>query len=225
MTEAYRFWAPRYDVDEPNIMMRLGDELLRRALEDLDLGGKDVLDIGCGTGRNWRFIESHRPRRLVGVDISAPMLARLKKKHPSAELLQGDGADPRALTRADFDVLLSTLALGYMPDARSVLHAWRRVLRPDARLVVVTVHPEALDAGVRRTCSHRGQTFDIRHFHHPREQVEAALTSAGFVDVHTDTVRVDERVRDLYAAQNSLHVYESIRGTPMVIAYKGRLPG
>lgn len=71
---AYRLHAPVYDVASA-----IGDEVRRQAVDALDLRpGEVVLDIGCGTGLNFAGIRDRigPTGRLVGVDLSATMLAR-----------------------------------------------------------------------------------------------------------------------------------------------------
>lgn len=45
-----------------------------------DVRGKEVLDIGCGTGL---FLDLLKPRDYIGIDPSRAMLDRLKQKHPA----------------------------------------------------------------------------------------------------------------------------------------------
>lgn len=54
----------------------------------------DVLDLGCGTGRYFRYV--HGARRLVGVDVSTPMLDLAR--HPVGVVT----ADSVQLVEADF---------------------------------------------------------------------------------------------------------------------------
>lgn len=57
-------------------------------------GPIDVLDLGCGTGRYFRFVR--RARTLVGVDVSKPMLDAAR--HPVGEV----AASSVTLVEADF---------------------------------------------------------------------------------------------------------------------------
>lgn len=54
------------------------------AIEALDYRGGSVLDIGCGTGL---LLDHVRPERYLGIDPSRAMLARLRAKHPGAEVV------------------------------------------------------------------------------------------------------------------------------------------
>jgi len=103
----------------------------------------EVLDLGCGTGSHAMHL-SRRGYRLVGVDVSAAMLARAKEK-----LLAGKPASPVELVEGDvrtvelgrtFDAALMMFAvLGYQTSNRDVAAALenaRRHLAPGSLLAL-----------------------------------------------------------------------------------------
>src|ERR671914_151413 len=67
---AYDLWADTYDFD-PNRTRELAGEVLRQC--DLRLAGRDVLEIGSGTGRNTLWL-SERAENVLALDISEGML-------------------------------------------------------------------------------------------------------------------------------------------------------
>ena len=105
-----------------------------------------VLDLGCGTGQLLRRIadEVPAPRRLIGCDFSAGMLAH------AAERLQHTSAPP-ALVRGDalrlpfrdgaFDAVVSTEAFHWFPDQAAALAELARVLVPGGTLLLGFVNP------------------------------------------------------------------------------------
>jgi len=111
------------------------------ALADV-ASGERLLDVATGTGALLRRLADRpvRPAEAVGVDASPAMLARARPLPGGWNLAE---ADARTLPFADatFDAvtaayLLHTLDL---PARGAVLAECRRVLRPDGRLVTVTV--------------------------------------------------------------------------------------
>ena len=118
-------------------------DLRRKAVVELGLGrGDSVLEIGCGTGRNFPYLcDAVGPAgRICGVDISPGML-RIARQLRDAnswrniELHQCDAADFSA--PAPLDAVLFSLSYNTMPHHRIVLRrAWQQ-LRPGGRLVIM----------------------------------------------------------------------------------------
>lgn len=117
--------------------------LRRNAARELGLSrGDAVLDIGCGTGRNFPYLrDAVGPSgRIYGVDISPGMLRKAKRLRDSngwrnVELTECDAADysaPRPL-----DGVLFSLSFNTMPHHRDVLRRVWDQLRPGGRLVIM----------------------------------------------------------------------------------------
>jgi demethylmenaquinone methyltransferase/2-methoxy-6-polyprenyl-1,4-benzoquinol methylase len=117
----------------------------RKAVAALELEhGDTVLEIGAGTGRNFRYlVEAVGPGgSLIGVDASDGMLAEARKLverngWSNVELLQQDAAQLQ-LDR-QLDGVLFSLSYSVLPEPQAALaRAWER-LRPSARVVVMDV--------------------------------------------------------------------------------------
>jgi ubiquinone/menaquinone biosynthesis C-methylase UbiE len=115
----------------------------RKAAARLDLKpGDRVLEIGCGTGRNFPYLrEAVGPQgRVYGVDISSGMLARARmlcdrNQWDNVELIKSDAAEyvpPQPL-----DGVMFGLSYNTMPHHLAVLrHSWN-LLRPGGSLVIM----------------------------------------------------------------------------------------
>jgi SAM-dependent methyltransferase len=91
----------------------------------------DVLDVGCGTGRN---LPLYRPAvRVVGIDVSWDALARARRRRPDVPLVQGD-AEALPFRPGAFDTVVSGLVFCSVPDAARGLLEVKRVLRPGGTL-------------------------------------------------------------------------------------------
>src|SRR5580698_7997998 len=73
----FALWSRTYD-EVPNPLLALEERLLTVLLPDLR--HQDVLDAGCGTGRWLERLRRYNPRSLTGVDFSAEMLTRARRK-------------------------------------------------------------------------------------------------------------------------------------------------
>lgn len=107
-----------------------------------DLGGRDVLDLGCGYGWFSRFAAEHGARRVLGLDVSERMLARAREinAHPAITYAQAD-LDQATLEAAGYDVAFSSLTLHYLERLDEVLGRIHGALRVGGRIVFSTEHP------------------------------------------------------------------------------------
>ncbi|MDD5250924.1 MAG: tetratricopeptide repeat protein [Rhodocyclaceae bacterium] len=90
----------------------------------------DVLDLGCGTGLAGVALAAHA-RRVVGVDLSANMLARARARGLYARLEQAEmcammAAEPAAA----YDVIVAADVLIYTGRLDELAREVRRLLRP-----------------------------------------------------------------------------------------------
>ena len=180
---AYALWAASYPAHAHNPVMQ-AEERAMLALMPSDLGGRRVVDAGCGSGRYLRHALARGATRLVGVDLSGPMLSRATVLFDSAPstarlvLAQGDLA-ALPLPDASTDVLLSGLAVGHLPDLAAVLREFARITRAGATLVISDFHPVGAALGWRRDFRADGQRYAVRHATHYYSHWHAACAQAG----------------------------------------------
>jgi SAM-dependent methyltransferase len=115
------------------------DELVADRIEAAVAQGGRLLELGVGTGRIALPLH-RRGRRIVGVDLSVPMLDRYRAKVAAL------GLPPPAVLRADatrlpvrdacVDAVLEVHVLHLVPGWRQALAEARRVLRPGGVVLV-----------------------------------------------------------------------------------------
>lgn len=118
----------------------------RRALELANVrNGESVLEVAVGTGLAFREILRANPDGANhGIDLTEAMLARARDKVRVSgaryELSVGDAYDLR-FGDASFDVLMNNYMFDLLPepDFERVLTQFRRVLKPNGRLVLVNM--------------------------------------------------------------------------------------
>jgi len=155
-----------------------------------DVGGKDVLDAGCGSGwyADWLI---RNGARVVAVDVSRSMVeladGRLSGR---ARVLQADVRNLRGLILDEaIDLVLSSLVLHYLDDLSEVFVEWARLLRPGGMLVFSTHHPihqaSLLDPGYLQPAliEERWDWLDemMRYYRRPLRDLTEPLAAAGFV--------------------------------------------
>lgn len=145
---------------------------LETALEEL-LGSfdfRDVLDVGCGGGALLPWL-SARADNVTGADTARPMrlLARSRTQAEGLSNCTVRAADLQALPFAgqSFDLVILDEVLGSSADLPAALSEATRVLRPDARLVIL----DRLEPAARQLSAEQTGLAE--------NQLNAALASAG----------------------------------------------
>ncbi len=214
--KAYDQWATGYDKQPGNLMLDLDEGITRDFLEKIDLSGKIMVDIGCGTGRHWNKILAKNPQRLIGYDVSAGMLDKLKEKFPGAETLLLEGNHLAGMKDASVDFIISTLAVAHIEQINHAFEEWNRVLKPGGEVFITDYHPDALAKGGQRTFKHDGKLIAVRNYIHPIATIRLLTGQLGWKETRFTEKSIDDSVRGYYEAQNALAVFEKFRGTRII---------
>lgn len=145
MVQKYNLISPVYDIF--GIVME--SKARTRALEVSEItNGERILEVAVGTGLNFQEILKRNPDGWNdGIDICHRMLKRAKKRalktgvrNYSLQL-----GDCRALPFANntFDLLINQYMFDILPvtDYGRIVREFRRVLKPEGRLVLVNTTP------------------------------------------------------------------------------------
>jgi phosphatidylethanolamine/phosphatidyl-N-methylethanolamine N-methyltransferase len=119
---------------------RLVKRRIARAIEHMRIGPADlVLDLGIGTGNSLHFYP--RQARVIGIDLSAGMLAKCLQKiqelgMENAHAVQGDAM---LLPFADdvFDHVFISHVISVVSDPYQLVREAQRVGKPGGRIVIV----------------------------------------------------------------------------------------
>jgi phosphatidylethanolamine/phosphatidyl-N-methylethanolamine N-methyltransferase len=157
--KAYAGWAPIYDMVF-GAVFAAGRAAAVRAAERI--GGR-ILDVGVGTGISLAQYSSRN--RIVGIDLSEPMLRRAKarlQRHPltNVDMLAVMDAERLGFADAFFDVVVAQYVITAVPDPEAALDEFARVVKPGGEIVLVN-HLGA-ETGFRRVYE-RGFAPLVRH--------------------------------------------------------------
>lgn len=138
-----------------------------------------IADAGCGTGLCADFLRK-RASRLVGVDLSAGMLAKARLRKVYDELIESELASWLAQKSDAFDLIVSADTLCYFGALDEALKGAAQALRPGGR-VVFTVE-RAADGVSNYHLDPTGR------YSHAENYVREALSSSGLTDIAIEPV-------------------------------------
>ena len=172
--QAYNVWAENYDTVENKTR-----DLEAKALRESVLPAKslDILEIGCGTGKNTEYLLT-KAKKLVGADFSAEMLAQAKEKikAENVEFRQFDLREDWNFNENQFDFITCSLALEHIENIDFVFGQARKVLRANGLFYIGELHPFKQYQGSKARFETGSGVFELECFvHHISEFFEVAV--------------------------------------------------
>lgn len=136
---AYDRWAVRYD-DDRNRTRDLAASVLRQA--DLALTGRDVIEIGCGTGFNTAWLAGEASR-ITALDFSEGMLQRARARlgDPHVQWLRHDIREAWPVAAHSADLVIATLVFEHVEHLLPAFAEAFRCLRPGGDFFLCELHP------------------------------------------------------------------------------------
>jgi SAM-dependent methyltransferase len=107
-----------------------------------DLGGRRVVDLGCGFGWFARWARQHGAAHVLGLDLSENMIgrARTDTNDPCIEYAIAD-LERVELPTSSFDFAYSSLALHYIADFERLMKTVHRALGDGGAFIFTIEHP------------------------------------------------------------------------------------
>lgn len=180
---AYDRWAARYDHDDNPLVAATAWILAR---DPLDVTGRRVVELGCGTGRHAPLLLESGAAAYTGIDGSAAMLdvarartgdARVRWIHAPLETV------PAPAERCDAGLIV--LVLEHVTELAAVLGGAARWLDRGAALRILELHPDRIAAGTAAHFVDGDVEQRFASVAHPVAAIMDALGAAGFeADAH-----------------------------------------
>jgi phosphoethanolamine N-methyltransferase len=165
-----------------------GPEEIGAIVAGVELAGKELLDLGCGTGGIAQFLaEAYGPAGIVGVDVDAGLIARATERAAGAGLggrLSFRTVAPGRLPFADasFDVVFSKDAIVHIADKEALFADLFRILRPGG-VLAASDWMSATDGPFSPDMAYYIETEGLGFGMASPARYRAAMAAAGFADI------------------------------------------
>ena len=184
VAESFSRAATTYD-SVASLQRFVGEQLIETycdatLIQKLQQPGSTLLDIGSGTGfftdkLRCKFPQSH----VIGLDIAEGMLRYAKNEKTSLNSWVCGDAESLPLQTQSVDLIFSSLAIQWCENLTELMKEFKRVLKPDGKVILSTLGPETLHE--LRTAWKCVDAFAHVNQFIEREKVNEAVVEAGFV--------------------------------------------
>ncbi len=163
------------------------------------LEGKNVLDAGCGNGRDCKYI-NQKGFKVKGIDLSKEMLVIAKKMVPKVDF---EVMDITNITYSDnsYDGIISNCSFFHIPveELPKTLNSFSKILKPNGKLLLIL--QEGLGEAMIEEPFRKGVYIYINYF--SVKQISELLLKHGF---EIDSILKEESPNDLELGKGKLIV-------------------
>jgi cytosine/adenosine deaminase-related metal-dependent hydrolase/ubiquinone/menaquinone biosynthesis C-methylase UbiE len=207
-------WAQVYD-EQPNPLLTLEQRFLTRMLPGV--GGLDVLDAGCGTGRWLQILALQRPASLTGVDASPEMLQRASAKLGRASTLHLGSCVALPVQNAAADLVLVSFVLSYLESVEAFARELHRVTRSGGTVFLTDMHPDtAISCNWKRSFKVNRTEEHLLTNNYSLQQITDAFQAYGFELLTRIEPCFDSPEKATFEQNGKLDSYESAANLPAI---------
>ncbi len=134
VTEHFQMLADGYDMWKVKNWYYY--EMLKKLYESLVPPHRSVIEIGCGTGD---ILNSLRPSRGLGIDVSQKMVNIARRKHPGLKFLEMDAQDIQL--NEGFEFVIMPDLIEHISDIQAVLEGIKRISMANSKVIISTLNP------------------------------------------------------------------------------------
>ncbi|MFN2577516.1 MAG: class I SAM-dependent methyltransferase [Pyrinomonadaceae bacterium] len=173
---AYDDWSRTYDADG-NLTRDLDEQVTRKTLGDSR--NQSILEIGCGTGKNTRWL-SENGHKVHAIDFSAAMIQQAQEKcrRENVTFTLADITKRWPAADASVDLITCNLVLEHISGLGFIFTEAARVLINGGLCFVSELHPFRQYQGVQARFERGARTMAIPAFvHHVSDFLGAAASA------------------------------------------------
>lgn len=218
----YSDYVSRYDELGLNHFNKISTQLL----EKVDISGKEVLDLGCGTGILSLLALEKGAAKMLCSDISKNMIdqcrTKIAAKGYSDKIIEFHEIDAESLPFGDssVDVVISSMMLGMIPNQSKAVAEMTRVLRPGGTIAISTHGPghymEAIEAGLKVMTMRYFLGYRFEFWPRKEDDIKNIFVKFGLINIDTKRLAwVDNfgnggQAFDFFASTSSLWWYDKL---------------
>ncbi len=208
--------AEKYSIREDPIRDFVSTPTLLEVLRNIK--GKDILDVGCGSGFITRKMKLLGANNLIAIDISSKMIKlaeEIENQNPlGIKYFIEDISKMRE--KGEFDIVTATFLLHYSKTKEELKTMCKNIfsnLKRGGRLLALNMDPlsalsknkkygailtgpnplkEGDEIKITHFDKNNNETFSFKVFHWSKETYESALINAGFKQIEWHLMKVSE---------------------------------
>jgi SAM-dependent methyltransferase len=187
-------------------------QLLFQVVDGVDLGGRDVLEVGSGRGGNlWAMAKFLAPRRLIGVDLT-PASVAFAQSEPVAvpRLLTVGDAEALPVRSGSADVVVNIETSCCYPNVEAFYREVARVLRVGGTFAYADLMPVWFIELIAPALAELGLAATLRR--DISANVAASRRSAGRRQASAFTTEADGRTNLEWVGADGSFVLDAIEG-------------
>ena len=170
---AYNIWADQYDTN----VNRTRDLDKKCTIETLNnLVFKNVLELGCGTGKNTEWL-LNKAERIIGLDFSQEMLNKAEEKITDKRVTfkKSDLTKDWKIENNFVDLITSSLTLEHIKNLDHIFSQANQKLNKNGLFFISELHPFKQYSGSKAQYETESGTKELEvYIHHISEYIDNA---------------------------------------------------
>ena len=171
--KAYNIWASQYD-SNLNLTRDLDKKCTIETLKNLDF--KNVLELGCGTGKNTEWLLK-KAERIIGIDFSQEMLHKAKAKIVDKRVLfkKADLSKDWEIENNFVDLITVSLTLEHIKNIDPIFSQANLKLKKNGLFFISELHPFKQYSGSKAKYETENGIKELEvYIHHISEYIDTA---------------------------------------------------
>ena len=171
--KAYNIWASQYD-SNLNLTRDLDKKCTIKTLKNLDF--KNVLELGCGTGKNTEWL-LNKAERIIGLDFSQEMLHKAKAKIFDKRVLfkKVDLTKDWEIENNFVDLITASLTLEHIENLDHIFLQANLKLKKNGLFFISELHPFKQYSGSKAKYETENGIKELEFYiHHISEYIDTA---------------------------------------------------